>query len=48
MTRDEINEAIKGLEEHAETENEMHLINYLKLNLANVRKLEDLTSDKEN
>ena len=43
MTRNRINVAIKSLEEHAETADEMHLINYLKMNLSNLWLLEDDT-----
>jgi hypothetical protein len=41
MNRDRIQAAIKSLEQHAVTEDEMHLINYLKINLGNLWHLED-------
>ena len=41
MDRARMQAAIKSLEEHAVTSDELHLINYLKINLGNLFHLED-------
>ena len=41
MKRERIQAAIKSLEQHAVTEDEMHLISYLKINLGNLWELTD-------
>jgi hypothetical protein len=48
MTREETQAAIAALEEHATSLNEMRLINYLKLNLSNLFRLEDQEGSSEN
>ena len=48
MKRERMKAAIKSLEEHAVTEDEMVLINYLKINLGNIWRMEDDEGGVEN